>query len=76
MIMERFKKAANIQRGAKYKGGLDKLPAEAEIFTSETFRYWAFLWFDHIFRQQQFAVKRYISCCAALAVSNYGENSR
>lgn len=39
MIMERFKKAANIQRGAKYKGGLDKLPAEAEIFTSETFRY-------------------------------------
>ena len=38
--------------------------------------YWAFLWFDHIFRQQQFAVKRYISCCAALAVSNYGENSR
>ena len=39
MSMERFKKAANIQRGAKYKGGLDKLPAEAEIFTSETFRY-------------------------------------
>ena len=39
MIMERFKKAANIQRGAKYKGGLDKLPAEAEIFTSETFHY-------------------------------------
>ena len=39
MIMERFKKAANIQRGAKYKGDLDKLPAEAEIFTSETFRY-------------------------------------
>lgn len=44
--------------------------------TSRKRAYWAFLWFDHIFRQQQFAVKRYISCCAALAVSNYGENSR
>ena len=34
-----FQESSNIQRGAKYKGGLDKLPAEAEIFTSETFRY-------------------------------------
>lgn len=39
MVMERFKKATNIRCNTEYKGGLDKLPSEAEIFTSETFRY-------------------------------------
>ena len=33
--MERFKKAANIQRGAKYKGGLDKLPAKPGDYVVE-----------------------------------------